>query len=236
MNITYNIGKSKLIILDGSVLDNQMDVMIVATNPTGLGGGGVDAAFNELGGSDFVKNRKALSILRSCEDSDGYNVNIRIEPGSAKIIKSAGSIKSDYTILAVGPDYRECTDDSNINGWKDDWDSNFIEHDNLLIYTYTSIFKIIYGKKNINKVGCCLISCGIYSGLRGTFAIISLTLNTIMSFLSASKTPIDFYLYAYTADEIKMVKSAAWAASINRADKIEDITSSINDISISTSE
>ena len=88
------IGKTKLILLQGDITKEKTDVIVNAANSSLLGGGGVDGAIHRAGG---------IKIFEECKE-------IRRKQGICQtgeaVITTGGNLKAKYVIHTVGPIWR----------------------------------------------------------------------------------------------------------------------------------
>lgn len=131
----------------GSPVNFIGDAAVNAANPGGLGGGGVDEAFNRAGGAEFRRARRALPLL-----ADGLT---RIPPGTVLVTPGSGSIRATHVIHTVGPDYRRFKR------------SDFPIGDEILKDAYSAVLKEAK-RLGCTTVGSTLVSAGIYRGSRGS--------------------------------------------------------------------
>lgn len=189
---SYQLGKSTLYIAGGSVVEFAGDVLVNAANNGGLGGGGIDGMFNMLGGIDFQRERHNLKVVA--------RPGVRILTGDAVYTKARGHLKGKYVVHAVGPDYNEYQYDE-----EDSWD----EPDTLLSNAYKRIIEVSTELKNVNSVGCCLLSAGIFSGNRGKQGVLYVACKALMEALHECKSNIDVFLIGYTEEEQELLQVIA---------------------------
>jgi len=82
------IGKTEVVLLQGDITDQEVDVIVNAANAGLLGGGGVDGAIHRVGGSSIMEECK--NKYRGC-------------PTGQAVITGAGNLKAKWVVHAVGP-------------------------------------------------------------------------------------------------------------------------------------
>lgn len=155
---TYKLPNHKyLTVVRGNIIDFEgTDTTIVnSTNERCLGGGGVDKAISEAGGTTLREARKALPLV-------GHNV--RCPTGDVKMVgpNSFGSLLVPYILLAVGPDYRV----------------NHSRGDSHLRAVYTKCCKLA-GKEQLKKLVFPLISAGTYRGEKDLKEILKIAVESV---------------------------------------------------------
>ncbi|HIE13329.1 MAG TPA: O-acetyl-ADP-ribose deacetylase [Desulfotomaculum sp.] len=84
-------GKTKIVITQGDITQQDTDAIVNAANPSLMGGGGVDGAIHRAGGP---------AILEECK-------RIVAEKGTCRtghaVITTGGNLKARYVIHTVGP-------------------------------------------------------------------------------------------------------------------------------------
>lgn len=132
-----------------------------AANEGCLGGGGVDGAISNAGGSNLFADRQNLP-----EVSPG----IRCKTGSAVITgpNDYGKLHTSYVIHAVGPNYMQ-------------YATKLDEGDALLSSAYTSSLDCA---KNVNleAVGFSLLSAGIFRGPRSVKEVLRIGMEAISTY------------------------------------------------------
>jgi O-acetyl-ADP-ribose deacetylase (regulator of RNase III) len=83
------IGKSKLMIVEGDITKEETDAIVNAANSGLRGGGGVDGAIHRAGGP---------AIMEECR-------KIGCCPTGQAVITTGGNLKARYVIHTVGPVY-----------------------------------------------------------------------------------------------------------------------------------
>ena len=83
------VGRTKLELVEGDITQQDTEAIVNATNPSLLGGGGVDGAIHRAGGPQ---------ILDECRKIGGC------PPGEARIT-TGGRLKAKFVIHTVGPIY-----------------------------------------------------------------------------------------------------------------------------------
>ncbi len=184
--ISFAKSESSFFIGTGIVPECNADILVNATNNGGVGGKGIDSAFNTRGGSAFKEQRKHLDYV-TADDTDDSKENIRIHTGSATLIKnperSEKTLNADYIILAVGP---------NFNKQKD-----IEEGLRLLQQAYETIIKLALSLKgDPQNMVICPLSTGEF--LNEDKLPLSVVMYCAIDYLSQaireSKKPINVYL------------------------------------------
>lgn len=93
MNVTFFDGR--VIVKTGDITLEHVDAIVNAANSTLLGGGGVDGAIHDAGGSAILDECKEI---RRSDYPDGL-------PTGQAVITTAGSLPARYVIHTVGPVY-----------------------------------------------------------------------------------------------------------------------------------
>lgn len=159
--------------------------IVNAANSVGLGGGGVDGAISDAGGSELLKARKALPV-----DAKGE----RIPVGQARITGPGtfGKLKVGYVIHAVGPNYHSY--------------SSMEQADTLLRQAYLASMNLANEFK-LEFVGFSLISSGIYRGNRSIQDVLKIALESIAE--GSYEGLREVHLVAFTKQEITMLQDCA---------------------------
>jgi O-acetyl-ADP-ribose deacetylase (regulator of RNase III) len=92
----FYVGKAKICLIQGDIIDVDTDAIVNAANPTLMGGGGVDGAIHREGGPKILEECKRI---RDTEWPDGL-------PTGKAVITSGGKLKAKYIIHTVGPVWR----------------------------------------------------------------------------------------------------------------------------------
>lgn len=95
-NEQFYVRKAKICLIQGDIIDVDTDAIVNATNPTLMGGGGVDGAIHCKGGPKILEECKHI---RNIEWSNGL-------PTGKAVITSGGKLKAKYIIHTVGPVWR----------------------------------------------------------------------------------------------------------------------------------
>jgi O-acetyl-ADP-ribose deacetylase (regulator of RNase III) len=84
-------GVTDIILKQGDISKEVVDVIVNAANPGLCGGGGVDGAIHKTGGPVIqAECKQIIAKIKKCE------------PGNA-VITEAGKLKAKYVVHAVGP-------------------------------------------------------------------------------------------------------------------------------------
>jgi O-acetyl-ADP-ribose deacetylase (regulator of RNase III)/uncharacterized protein (UPF0248 family) len=182
---SFLVGKSKIYICKGSVVNFTGNVIVNAANTGGIMGGGIDGEINRAGKEELARARNDIKVIR--KDDDGYD--IRIETGSAVITKGRfGDLKCGGVIHAVGPDYSKAGETP--------------ELDKLLEQAYKKVVEICVEDPEITSVGSCLLSSGIYRGERDLGAVVKIALEAVRNaLLKVESKEIEYYFVGFTDDE-----------------------------------
>jgi O-acetyl-ADP-ribose deacetylase (regulator of RNase III) len=89
----FNIGASKVLLIQGDITEMDTDAIVNAANSTLMGGGGVDGAIHRKGGPKILEECKRI---RTGEWPDGL-------PTGKAAITSGGNLKAKHVIHTVGP-------------------------------------------------------------------------------------------------------------------------------------
>jgi O-acetyl-ADP-ribose deacetylase (regulator of RNase III) len=93
----FQVGKAKVVLVQGDITEQATDAIVNAANPTLMGGGGVDGAIHRKGGPKILEECKKI---RATEYPDGL-------PTGKAVITSGGNLKARYVIHTVGPVWRD---------------------------------------------------------------------------------------------------------------------------------
>ena len=179
----------------GSVLDFTGDAIVNATNESCIGQYGVDGAITKAGGQSYAEQIIRLPV-KATEKINGNKIyKKRLLPGNALIIESGketNNLKTDYVILTVGPRYHK---------------NSIIEKaDEQLSYSYQSCMKQA-NEKNIETIGFCLISAGLFRGHGKLPTILKIGCEAIKNTMYDSCKAV--FMIAYTKDELDALLNAA---------------------------
>lgn len=166
-----------LFISSGSILDYSGDAIVNAANEGCVGGFGVDEQINIAGGYELKIERKKLGGCKT---------------GNAKITPSFLHSKVKWIIHAVGPAYRL------------KFEMN--KEDKLLISAYKASLKISK-EHSISKIGFCLLSTGVFRGIRDLKDILEISLLTLIENVYENLEEIN--IVAWTEDEQKLLVEIA---------------------------
>ena len=90
MDVTIN--KTRMVLVQGDITEQESDVIVNAANPNLMGGGGVDGAIHRAGGPAILEECKAIL---SGMDS--------MLPTGQAVVTGGGNLMARYVIHTVGP-------------------------------------------------------------------------------------------------------------------------------------
>jgi O-acetyl-ADP-ribose deacetylase (regulator of RNase III) len=93
MSTCFQIGKTKICLVQGDITEMETDAIVNAANPTLMGGGGVDGAIHRKGGPKILEECKHI---RATQWPNGL-------PTGKAVITSGGNLKAKHVIHTVGP-------------------------------------------------------------------------------------------------------------------------------------
>jgi len=96
MSTCFQIGRTKIRLVQGDITEMETDAIVNAANPTLMGGGGVDGAIHCKGGPKILEECKHI---KAKEWPNGL-------PTGKAVITSGGNLKAKYVIHTVGPIWR----------------------------------------------------------------------------------------------------------------------------------
>jgi len=91
--VQYQIGKTKITLIQGDITEMTTDAIVNAANPSLMGGGGVDGAIHRKGGPKILEECKRI---RATQWPNGL-------PTGKAVITTGGNLKAKYVIHTVGP-------------------------------------------------------------------------------------------------------------------------------------
>ena len=91
---TLEVGRSKIILIQGDITKQETEAIVNAANSTLMGGGGVDGAIHRAGGP---------AILEECKQ---IVAKIGRLPAGEAVITTGGNLVAKYVIHTVGPIWR----------------------------------------------------------------------------------------------------------------------------------
>ncbi|KAG7366307.1 Appr-1-p processing protein [Nitzschia inconspicua] len=177
---SFALGRGiSLNIARGSVLDfaapaSGVGAIVNAANEGCLGGGGVDGAISDAGGSNLMRDREALPQVQGMRD-------VRCETGSAVITGPGdyGKLHVPYVVHAVGPAYFQYQG-MIMEGREDD---PFALPDSLLFSAYKESLQRCQ-ENGITDVGFSLLSAGIFRGERSMPKVLAIGIIAIRDWVS----------------------------------------------------
>jgi O-acetyl-ADP-ribose deacetylase (regulator of RNase III) len=89
----FHVGNAIVQLIKGDITDIGADAIVNAANSTLMGGGGVDGAIHNKGGTKILEECKRI---RATEWPDGL-------PTGKAVITSGGNLQAKYVIHTVGP-------------------------------------------------------------------------------------------------------------------------------------
>eukprot|EP00924_Labyrinthula_sp_SR-Ha-C_P000506 maker-scaffold_27-snap-gene-1.17-mRNA-1 protein AED:0.00 eAED:0.00 QI:85/1/1/1/1/1/2/166/227 len=147
-----------LFLCSGTVVNFTGDALVNSTNEAGVGRGGIDSAITDLGGEQLLKARESLPIVAQ--------PGIRIPTGQARLT-IGGGLGTNYCIHTVGPMFYESYNET---------------PEELLQKSYKSVLRVLEGKEEISTLAICLISAGMFRGIKPLKEVIALGLEAIKEF------------------------------------------------------
>jgi O-acetyl-ADP-ribose deacetylase (regulator of RNase III) len=199
--VSYQLAGDKILtVVHGSICDfpGGWGAIVNAANKYCLEGSGVDSAISEAGGEQLEEARGSMS-----PDPDG----VRCPPGSIKLLgpRTFGALRVPYVIMAVGPNYKEISED------EEDPLATVQNFDNLLRDVYMKCCTTA-SQHSIKQMAFPLISTGAFRGKQSSKRLIKLSLETLYLWSQmeeAKKSSLnDIVIVAYTWKEAKKVISA----------------------------
>jgi len=160
------IGRGKIRLKKGDIVDEKVDAIVNAANPSLMGGGGVDGAIHRAGGRRMME--ECLEIIKKLPAG-------RLEPGEA-VITPGGDLKAGYVIHTVGPVWR---------GGKED-------EEERLRGAYRNSLRIAK-ENNFGEVSFPSISTGAY-GYPAVLAS-RIALSAVSEFLKENAMTVNFVLF-----------------------------------------
>ena len=130
---TDKVGKTKITLVKGDITEQNTEAIVNAANSSLMGGGGVDGAIHNAGGSDILKECKEIRKKQG-----------KLPSGEA-VITTGGKLEADYVIHTVGPI----------------WKGGDNKEDETLANAYINSLKVAIGNR-ITSVAFPSISTGAY--------------------------------------------------------------------------
>lgn len=100
METKKNIGRITVVLKQGDITEEAVDVIVNAANTSLLGGGGVDGAIHRKGGPAILE---ACQQLRARQQREGKSVGC---PTGEAVMTTGGRLPSRQVIHTVGPVWR----------------------------------------------------------------------------------------------------------------------------------
>jgi O-acetyl-ADP-ribose deacetylase (regulator of RNase III) len=92
----FLVGKARIVLVQGNIVDMDVDVVVNAANSSLMGGGGVDGAIHRAGGPRILEECKRI---RTKQWPGGL-------PTGKAVVTSGGNLKARHVIHTVGPIWR----------------------------------------------------------------------------------------------------------------------------------
>lgn len=89
--VEVKINSSTLLLVEGDLTEQDINVIVNASNKTLMGGGGVDGAIHSAGGEKILEECMAIG---GCDTGEA-------------VITTGGNLRAKYVIHTVGPVYRD---------------------------------------------------------------------------------------------------------------------------------
>ena len=185
----------ELVVSAGSVLDfgggtdwpPDCIAIVNAANCGGLGGGGVDGAITQAGGSELAAARLALPVLARSGPS-GARAE-RIQTGGSVLTGPGrfGRLHAGNVVHTVGPNYRSLQPDQTLE-----------DGDSLLCDAYRSAMSVA-AEAGIQYLGFSLLSAGIFRGMRTLEHVLRIGVEVVRD--SAYRGLREVHLIAFQSDE-----------------------------------
>ena len=185
----------ELVVSAGSVLDfgggtdwpPDCIAIVNAANCGGLGGGGVDGAITQAGGSELAAARLALPVLARSGSSRARAE--RIQTGGSVLTGPGrfGRLHAGNVVHTVGPNYRSLQPDQTPE-----------DGDSLLCDAYRSAMTVA-AEAGIQYLGFSLLSAGIFRGMRTLEHVLRIGVEIVRD--SAYQGLREVHLIAFQSDE-----------------------------------
>lgn len=151
----------------GSVTDFEGGAVVNAANEGCVQGAGVDDAINVAGGKALQEARKALPVVKDVNRRDGTPTEVRCPMGEVRVT-IGGDLKASWCIHAVGPNY-------NVEAKHG---VTMEQCDELVANVYRRVIEAAK-EKNLESVGFCLISAGMFRGKQSLTRVLEMGLTGI---------------------------------------------------------
>lgn len=176
------IGKSRLVLLQGDITDQDADAVVNAANPSLMGGGGVDGAIHRRGGSAI---REACERIRRDAFPDGL-------PTGEAAITTGGRLRARKVIHTVGPV----------------WAGGANDEAALLARAYRSCLRTA-AEEGLRTVAFPSISTGAYGYPKDSAARVAI--HAIIDFLRENDAVEEVRIVLFSADDLRIYSAALHA-------------------------
>lgn len=171
----------------GSVIDFTGDAIVNAANESAIQGAGVDDAINVAGGKALRDARFALPVVSGATRRDGSPGEVRCPMGEVRVTPG-GSLKANWCIHAVGPNYNV----------ENKLGVSMEKCDELVRSVYMKVLEAAKEQK-LSSVAFCLISCGMFRGKQSLLNVLVKGLEGIKE--AAYEGLKEVHVVGYTTEE-----------------------------------
>jgi O-acetyl-ADP-ribose deacetylase (regulator of RNase III) len=176
----FLVGKARIVLVQGNIVDMDVDAVVNAANSSLMGGGGVDGAIHRVGGPRILEECKRI---RTKQWHGGL-------PTGKAVVTSGGNLKARHVIHTVGPIWR-----GGIRGEQE-----------LLEEAYRNSLKLAVSK-GFKSVAFPSISTGAYGYPVEKACVTALT--TVKRFLEEEDELSKVMFVLFTAYDFEIYKNAA---------------------------